>query len=171
MTALVTSLPSTDETENRSVMTIRHVQLSMLPQSILDVNIELNSSQTPLNTTVYKIAPEVIEGYLPSRIWTTDTDLILMYYVCGMLPHQARPFANQDCYVIVCRDISPSTVIQYDASARIFVDQVFDRNSNQVSYVFIFGADQARRMMLTDWTGQPWTYDTTIVPDIDQYVK
>ena len=173
MTALITTLPSAAESRAYSTMAIRQLSLASLPSKCLTTKIAVCQSGKHVfdaKVDVVKIDPDITGGYLPSKIWNTASDTILLYYVCESLPPQARPFASQTCYAIVLKDITVNQSIEYDATAIIFVDQLFNNSTDLPSYIFIFGEDQAKKMLSTDWDGNPWPYDLNKTPELELYV-
>lgn len=130
-----------------------------------------DDATAPVYAQVYKLDNPTTLGYLPSKVWHDGDDFKFVYYVSPALPPHARPFGDKPAYAFTIRSTSGS--IEYDAALRIFIDQivVYSNEVNvtvsagmaagslplpELHYVFIFGEDQLKNVLTTDWDGNKW---------------
>lgn len=133
-----------DEERDLQTIKILNLCLSECTSSSHETNINIRPSRfaaeaTNLTATVFKIEDEAVGGYLPTRVWHDSTQIVLLYYVSKSLPDTVRPFGKVT-YAIVIPMSSTDTIVEYDLSLRVFIDQVISP-SGEMFYTILFGQE------------------------------
>jgi hypothetical protein len=157
MNDLKSFLPPVEDVRNVQVMQIHQLAVNDFPwkrlQTKFNIVDKLGKSKR-ISAMVYRLDDEATRGYLPTKMWYHDGSFRMLYYVSPALPMQARPFKDKPCYMFA---IYPKVneIIEYEASVRVFIDQV-QNNTIGLGYIFMFGEDDARDILATDWDGNEW---------------
>jgi hypothetical protein len=157
-----TNLPPVEEVKSQQItMKIELVDVSSYPSQkcttkfgIVDRWHDENSRQLVAN--VYKIDEPRTLGFIPTKIWCDHVNHFwtLLYYINGTLPIAVRPFGDQPCYLFTYAP-KISETIEYDPTALVFIDQSMHPEDG-MTYIVIFGEDQLKNVLTTQWDGTPW---------------
>lgn len=144
-----TNLPaiSRDEMEMQcKVLTIN--RRSMWRALTLLTAVDGNGQEERVHADVCFVAPEAMQGLIPSKCAVTDNDVRMLFYVNSTLPLAVRRFSEG--MVVLIANVPFDHTLIYNIEDQLLIDPHF--HSTGIEYVIVCSAKTAKSILLpSDW--------------------